>query len=106
MNVLCQGNRGRARVVSFQTARREDFIILIFDRQDRAPASANDRDRFIFRWQPKISYLQIGMVDVGLLDPEGRILGRFRFDAADSEILAIHPDPSTIEELIRNLRLN
>ena len=43
---------------------------------------------------------------LGFLDPEGRIFSRLRLDAAHGKILTIHPDPSTIEKLAGDSRLN
>ncbi len=89
-----------------ESARCQDFIILILDGQDRPPASANDGNGFIFRRQPEVADFQVGMVNVRLLDPEGRILGRLSFDPAHGEIPAVHPDASPEEKLAGNFRLD
>jgi hypothetical protein len=58
----------------------------------------------VFGGKPEIVHLDVPVFDFRLLNPKGRILRWFSFDANHSKILRIDPDFPAIEKLVLALR--
>src|SRR5258708_27665158 len=57
----------------------------------------------VLGWEPEVAYFDVPVLNLGLFNPNGRILGRFSFNPNDGEVLRIHPDLPAIEKLVLGL---
>jgi hypothetical protein len=50
----------------------------------------------VFRGKPEPIHLLVPVLDVGLLDPDGRIFRRLGFNSGYGKVVGVYPDFATI----------
>src|ERR1700690_1715208 len=98
------GDRSLAHLV--ERAGLQNLVVLVLDGEGSDSSQPHAGYALVIRGQPEIPNFHVIVVNVGLLDPKGRILGGLAFNPANREVLRINPDPAAEEKLVGNLGFN